>query len=241
VRGSARVELRTLNWLKPIVLAVDGLDGAPAWEERVVKTRLVWPEGVRRFSYRRRPVLPQGVTPPHDNVQLAFNVLPDDAKPWLPAAPGTFKGYAAAWDTDFEVALNPVAEAFGGGTEVWLLRAPGLPDKHFFPRSPKDPGEGPVAGATLRCWRDATHRYVVCALPWNAFPALRAARDAASPVKISFRVNDDGAPGACMELARRRSVSRRNNPSFKPDWAEHWANEVVFGWQTPVPISNRQP
>ena len=243
VRGSARVEIRTLNWLKPLVLGVEDADGAPVsvtWEDRVQKSPLAWPEGVRRFSYRRRPELPQGSTPPHDNVQLAFNVLPDSEKPWLPAAPGTFKGYAASWDTDWEFALNPVAESFGGGTEVWTLRAPGLPDKHFYPRSPKAPGEGPVKGASLRCWRDDTHRYVVCSLPWSAFPELAQARAAGRPVKISFRVNDNAAPGACMELARRRSVSKRNN-SFKPDWGEHWANELAFGWEPSPETLSRNP
>ncbi len=204
----------------------------PAARDGEAPRALRWPEGVRRFSYRRRPELPNGAAPAHDNVQLAFNVLSDAEKPWHPAAPGTFKGYAGYWDTDWEFALNPVSDACGGGTEVWTLRAPGLPDKHYYPRCPKAPGEGPVRGAALRCRRDATHRYVTCALPWSAFPALAAARAEGRPFAFSFRVNDNGAPGACMELARRRSVSKRNN-SFKPDWGEHWANALLFGWEAP--------
>ncbi len=38
------------------------------------KKELTWPEGIRRFSYRKRPDLPAGDH--HDNVQIAFNVLP---------------------------------------------------------------------------------------------------------------------------------------------------------------------
>ena len=34
-----------------------------------------WPQGVRRFSYRKNPQLPAGNFPRHDNVQIAFNVL----------------------------------------------------------------------------------------------------------------------------------------------------------------------
>jgi hypothetical protein len=190
---------------------------------------LKWPEGVRRFSYRRRPELPQGVTPPHDNVQLAFNVLPDDEKPWYPAAPGTFKGYAGYWDTDYEFALNPVAERYGGGVEIWKLRAPELPDKHYYPRSPKHPREGAMKDGRLVVTRDERFRIVEAAIPWKEIPEVKAARDAGKPIKFSYRVNDNGAPGACMELARKRSASKRNE-SFKPSWGEHWANEIEFGW-----------
>jgi hypothetical protein len=35
-----------------------------------------------------------------------------------------------------------------------------------------------------------------------------------------------------MELAAGRSVSKINSQAFHPDWREHWANEVEFGWET---------
>lgn len=200
------------------------------WEDAVSAIELKWPEGVRRFSYRRRPDLPQGVTPPHDNVQLAFNVLPDDAKPWHPAAPGTFKGYAGYWDTDYEFALNPVALRYGGGVEIWKLRAPDLPDKHYYPRSPKHPLEGPVKNGKLAIKRDGQYRIVEAAIPWSEIPEVKTARDAGKHIKFSFRVNDNGGQGACMELAYMRSASKRNE-SFKPTWTEHWANEIEFGWE----------
>ena len=44
------------------------------------KTEQIWPEGVRRYSYRKDPELPSGNTPGHDNIQIAFNVLPEAAK-----------------------------------------------------------------------------------------------------------------------------------------------------------------
>lgn len=199
------------------------------WSSEIARIEMRWPAGVRRFSYRMRPDLPQGSSANHDNVQIAFNVLPDDSKPWYPAAPGTFKGYAGYWDTDYEYALNPVAEAFGGGVEVWRLRAPGLPDKHYYPRSPKSPREGAVAGAHLVVRREGNTRIVEASIPWEEIPEVKAARDAGRPIRFSYRVNDN-AGGSCMELSRGRSVAHRNG-SFKPDWVEHWANELEFGWE----------
>ncbi|NLB68758.1 MAG: hypothetical protein GX804_03600, partial [Lentisphaerae bacterium] len=158
INTAVRVEVETLNWLKPQIVAValdpveadlksaemetgsgdefsgnygtlalftpDGNDAASSaseykleWIDEISAITLKWPDGIRRYSYRMRPDLPQGSTPSHDNVQIAFNVLPDDLKPWYPMAPGTFKGYAGYWDTDYEFALNPVAEKFGGGVE----------------------------------------------------------------------------------------------------------------------------
>ena len=57
------------------------------------KTELVWPEGVRRYSYRKDPELPSGNTPGHDNIQIAFNVLPEDRKPSRKAPPGVMPGF----------------------------------------------------------------------------------------------------------------------------------------------------
>ena len=241
-----RVEIQTRNWLKPLVAAIK-INGeifeyadesaaaantaAPAfaWVDEVSQITHVWPEGVRRFSYRRRPELPQGATPARDNVQIAFNVLPDEAKPWHPAPPGVFKGYAEYWDTDYEFALNPVAEEFGGGVEVWRLRAPELPNKHYYPRAPKHPLEGAAKNARLEITREDGIRKVAALIPWEYIPEVKAARDAGRPIKFTCRVNDNGAPSACVELACGRSISKRNG-AFKPDWTEHWANEIVFGW-----------
>ncbi len=198
------------------------------WKDEIVGDTLTWPEGVRHYSYRHRPALPQGAG--CDNVQIAFNVLPDEEKRWYPAAPGTFKGYAGYWDTDYEFALNQVAEAFGGGYEVWRCRAPYLPDKHYYPHSVRHPREGAADGARLVVVRDDASRIVEAAIPWSEMPEVKAARDSGKPIKFTYRVNDNGAGGACMELSYMRSVAKRNE-SFKPNWIEHWANELVFGWE----------
>jgi hypothetical protein len=190
---------------------------------------MTWPAGVRRYSYRTWASLPCGNAPDLDNLQIGFNVLSDDEKPWYPAAPGTWKGFADYWTTDYEFALNAVAEAYGGGTEIWRLRYPGMPDKHFYPRQPKSKLDGPAQGKlTIR--REEGMRIVECELPWSEIPAVKKKLDAGEPIKFSFRVNDNAGVG-CLELARWRSVSRRSFPAFKADWIEHWANEVEFGWE----------
>ncbi|MGN1359616.1 MAG: hypothetical protein ACI4X9_04095 [Kiritimatiellia bacterium] len=206
----------------------DGKKFGFEFDETVEKVVHKWPKGVRRFSYRRRPELPCGLG--HDNIQIAFNVLSDDAKPWYPAAPGMYKGYSGYWDSDYVFDLNPVAEKYGGGTEVWRERAPGLPDKHFFPHTVKSPLEGPVRSARL-CVRRASPSNLVyeCAIAWREMPEVDAARRAGKRIKFSCRVNDNQGGRIC-ELAYRRSASKRNL-SFKPDWVEHWANEIEFSFQ----------
>lgn len=57
----------------------------------------------------------------------------------------------------------------------------------------------------------------------------KKAIDKGDKIKFSARINDDGAGAACMEIARGRSVSKKNSRAFHPDWKEHWANEVEFG------------
>lgn len=191
------------------------------------KTR-TWPAGVRRFSYRRDPDLPSGNGT--DNVQIAFNVLPDAKKPWRMNPPGTPPRWMAYPDTDYEFALNQVAPEHGGGTEVWRLFAPGTPRKHFYPRQPKAKKDGgPVTTGKLEMRREGNTRIVECAIPWSEIPEVRAKMQAGQPIKFSFRVNDNDGPA--YELANDRSVSKENFLAFHNDWATHWANEVEFGWE----------
>jgi len=189
----------------------------------------IWPEGVRRYSYRKGPVLPCGNAPNFDNVQIAFNVLPEDQKPLYPCPPGTMPGYVGYVCTDYEYALNQVAPQYGGGTEIWRLQKPGFPHKHFYPRSPKAPNEGPVKDGKLAVAREGNTRIVEAALPWSEIPDVKKRLDEGRPIKFSFRVNDNAGAG-CMELSRGRSVAKRNG-SFTADWVEHWANDLEFGWE----------
>jgi len=197
-------------------------------EDAAAPQDLAWPAGVRRYSYRKAPELPSGNSPAHDNVQIAFNVLPQSQKPWYTHPPGVMAGFTNYKDTDYEYALNLVAPQYGGGTEIWRLSYPGMPSKHFYPRQPPSPLDGPVTGGKLVMTRDATTRIVECSIPWSEMPDVKKRLDAGQPVKFSFRVNDNKGVGT-MELSRGRSVAKRNG-SFHVDWIEHWANELEFGW-----------
>ena len=188
-----------------------------------------WPAGVRRFSYRANPILPCGNAPNCDNVQIAFNVLPAEAKSEEPAAPGTYAGFINVNTSDYEYALNTVAQRWGGGTEVVRLRRPDMPRKHFYPRQPASPVDGPAPGAKLVTSHVGVTRIVECSIPWSEFPEVHAAMMSGSPVKFSYRVNDDAGVG-CMELARNRSISKRG-AAFYTEWAEHWENQLSFGWE----------
>jgi hypothetical protein len=188
---------------------------------------MVWPADTRRYSYRKNPDLPADGG---DNMQLAFNVVPEDKKPLLEFAPGTEPRYQIYQDTDYEYALNQVAPQFnngeGGGTEIWRMEVPGMPRKMFYPRQPKSPFDGAVTNGKLAMKRDATTRIVECALPWTELPLVRQALDAGQPIKFSFRVNDN--QGSSYELANGRSVSKNNSFAFHNDWEGHWANELEF-------------
>ena len=187
-----------------------------------------WPEGVRRYSYRKEPMLPCGNGHGnYDNVQLAFNVLPEERKKKISVLPGLFQDYLSYSCTDYEWALNPVAEAYGGGTEVFRLRRPDMPHKHHYPRSLISPVDGPAKGAQLKIVYEGGWRIVEAAIPWSEVPEAKARLDAGETVKFSYRVNDNQGVG-CMELSKRRSVAKRNS-SFYADWGEHWANELEFG------------
>ncbi len=189
---------------------------------------LIWPAGVRRFSYRMDPDLPSGNGT--DSVQIAFNVLRASAKPWLCNPPGTMPGYQSYWDTDYEFGLNAVASENGGGAEIWRLQAPGIPRKHFYPRQPTAPNDGgPIKSGKLVMRREGATRIVEVAIPWRVIPEVRARMLAGQPIKFTFRVNDNKGPA--LELAAGRSVAREGNPTFHNDWASHWANELEFGWE----------
>ena len=185
---------------------------------------LSWPEGVRRFSYRRDFDVPSGNG--KHNVQIAFNAIPPERKAYLQYPAGTMPRFCAYFDTDYEFALNKVGEPSGGGTEIFCLQRPGMMRKHFFPRQPKAPLDGgPVKGDAKLVVKD---NELECAIPWSELPEVKARLDAGQTVKFSFRVNN-GANA--FELAAGRSASKDNPLSFHNDWATHWANEVEFGWE----------
>jgi hypothetical protein len=189
-----------------------------------------WPDGVRRYSYRKDALLPCGSAPPFDNVQIAFNVL-DSADKWcLPNPPGTMPGYIGYQDTDYEYALNMVSATQGGGTEIWRLQVPGMPRKQFYPREPKSPLDGPVNDGKLAIDQGPTTRIEECAIPWSELPDIKKKLDAGQTIKFSFRVNDNRS-GSGLELSKGRSVAKVNALTFHPDWVEHWSNEVEFAFE----------
>ena len=183
---------------------------------------------MRRFSYRKNFDIPSGND--HDNVQIAFNVLPDAEKPLLPFPRGTMPHFMVYADTDYEFALNPVAPEYGGGTEVWRLLAPGMPRKHFYPRQPKAPRDGgPVKNAKLVMRRDGNLRIVEAAIPWHEIPRVKDRLDQGKTIRFTYRVNDNKGPA--LELAAGRSVSKENALTFHDDWSTHWANELEFAFE----------
>ena len=197
--------------------------------EKRDKSTYKWPDGLRHYSYRKSPVLPFGSYPNDDNVQIAFNVIPEDQKDdLLPNLPGVPKGFIPFRDTDYEYALNKVADTYGGGTEIWRCRVPGMPPKDFYPRQPASPFDGPVKGGRLAIKQDATTRTVEAAIPWSEIPLVKKALDENKTIKFSFRANDNDGPS--MELAEGRSVSKQNTYAFHPDFVPHWANEVEFSF-----------
>jgi len=195
---------------------------------------LKWPEGVRRFTYRKDPVLPDnsaGMGFATDNVQIAFNVIPIGKDGYGSTPNGTMPKYVGYKCTDYEYALNQVAPEYGGGTEIWRLLVPGMPEKHFYPRQPKSPFDGAVKNGKLAVSHEGSTRITECAIPWSELPDVKKALDTGKAIKFSFRVNDNKNMGSCMELARERSVSKRNSKAFHASWKEHWANEVEFGFE----------
>jgi hypothetical protein len=201
-----------------------------AWANiKVTYDTLVWPKGVRHYSYRKDPVLPAGNAPTIDNVQIAFNVLSPEEKGWYPYPQGTMPKFTIYQCTDYEYALNKVSPKFGGGVEIWRLDYPGMPHKHNYPRQGRSKVDGPAVGGKLVVVHEGNQRIVEAALPWAEIPHVRKRLDAGQTIKFSFRVNDNGGAGG-MELSRRRSVADIN-PSFHVDWTEHWANELEFAFE----------
>jgi hypothetical protein len=130
------------------------------------KKEHLWPDGVRHFSYRQGPVLPAGDAPNFDNVQIAFNAIPlaDDAVV-VRSPPGTPPMYTAYRDTDYQYALNKVADQFGGGTEIWRLDSPDHMRIADYPRQPKASWVGPVKDGKLVVAQDGATRITEVAIP----------------------------------------------------------------------------
>ncbi len=210
----------------------EGIKVEPSFVEDIIP--LKWPEGVRHYSYRKDPVLPDnsvGMGFASDNVQIAFNVIPEGKDGMMAFPEGTMPRYTGYKCTDYEYALNQVAPKYGGGTEIWRLLVPGMPRKHFFPRQPKSLFDGAVKNGKLSIVHEGNTRITECAIPWSELPDVKKALDEGKTIKFSFRVNDNGAPSACLELAKDRSVSKKNSRAFHADWTEHWANELEFGFE----------
>jgi hypothetical protein len=191
-----------------------------------------WSAGVRRYDYRKIPVLPAGNGMVNfDNILIAFNVIPEDdaqdkGMPDFP--PGTMPHYNAYKDTDYEYALNQVAPENGGGTEIYRLLVPGMPRKMFYPREPVSPFDGAVTNGQLYVATVGGQRITEAAIPWSEIPWAKKRLDAGQTIKFSFRVNDKRGSG--YELADSRSVSLLNPLTFRCDWVQHWSNEVEFGF-----------
>jgi hypothetical protein len=206
-------------------------DDTPAPPGETVLEKHVWPDEVRRFSYRMWPDVPSSMPQRRfDNVLIAFNALPPGEDGWLSHLPGRMPKFIWYKTTDYEYALNRVAQRHGGGAEIWRLLAPGMPYKHFFPRQPKHPLEGAVENGKLVVVVDDATRIVECAIPWSEISDVERLMKAGAPVKFSFRVNHDTA-SPDMELGMRRSAAEGISPSFHPNWQRGWPNEIEFGWE----------
>lgn len=196
---------------------------------------LRWPEGVRRFSYRQAPAIPSSFSArPYDNVLLAFNAIPSGQDGWIEALPGRPAKLVVYKSTDYQFALNSVAARYGGGVEVWRLDWPGMPRKHFFPRQPRHPLEGPAPSARLAVKHEGATRVCEAFLPWDEIPHVQQLLRKNQPVKFSFRINHDSKAPA-MELGIDRSLCEGASRTFSPDWSRSWPNEIEFGWDTAAP------
>jgi len=188
----------------------------------------VWPEGVRRYSYRKNPDIPSGAGT--DNLLIGFGVFEPGKNGVSAFPPGTMPHFMVYQCTDYEYALNPVAAKFGGGAEMWRLFAPGVPRKHFYPRQPKaDRDGGPVPDGKLVIKRDGNMRIAEAAIPWAELPDVKKKLDAGGKVRFTFRVNDN--QGLAYELAGGRSASQMNSYALHNYWEGHWSNELEFAFE----------
>ncbi|OPZ23638.1 MAG: hypothetical protein BWZ02_03150 [Lentisphaerae bacterium ADurb.BinA184] len=190
------------------------------------RTEYRWPEGVRRYTYRRNPDLPSGDGT--DNVQIAFGVLPPGENGMVACPPGTFPGFVANKVTDYEYAFNRVGEKWGGGAEIWRLLAPGTPRKHFYPRQPQAARDGgPVKDGRLVMKHEGGTRIVEAAIPWSELPDVRARVAAGQSVRFTYRVNHDNQVAA-LELNANRSLSRINTYALHDLWSHSWEPQTEF-------------
>jgi hypothetical protein len=147
--------------------------------------------------------------------------------------PGTMPRFVCYKTTDYEYALNQVAERHGGGAEIWRLAAPGVPRKHFYPRQNKaaDPYKdgGPVTEGKLSVKREGKSRLVECAIPWSEISAVKQKLDRQEPIKFTFRVNDNQGPS--YELNGQRSVSKGDSYALHNLWQSSWAVETEFAFE----------
>ncbi len=195
------------------------------------KIEHVWPDGVRHFSYRRWPATPSSIPQrSFDNVLIGFNPIPMQEDEWQTHLPGRMPKFVWYKSTDYEYALNKVAEEYGGGTEIWRLLAPDMPYKHFYPRQPEHPLEGPVKEGKLEVRYDSGTRIVECALPWSEIPEVEQLMQKGKTVKFGFHVNHEER-GPDMELAMNRSAAEGMSSAFHPNWQRSWPNEIEFGFE----------
>jgi hypothetical protein len=152
-------------------------------------------------------------------VQIAFQVFSagHHKKDDYACVPGTMPGYIHYHDSDYIYALNPVAAKYGGGTEIWRLKVPGMPRIHFYPRHPKPPQEGPVKGGKLIITHEGNTRIVECAIPWSEIPELKAKRDAYLPEIESGFINEQAAAKKRWKCALwfTRCSRRRNGSPWR--------------------------
>ena len=183
-----------------------------------------WPEGVRRFSYRRWPDIPSSMPQiARDNVLIAFNAIPMGEDGWETHLPGRMPKFVWYKSTDYEFALNKVADEYGGGTEIWRQWLPGMTYKHFYPRQPKSPQEGPAKGKLEIRYAPGT-RIVECAHYRGArFPHVKQLRDAGKPRQVQFPREPRDArsrDGASRRPLRRRGPQPQLPSQLGPALAE---------------------